>query len=346
MSLEQRPIRLSVVVPAWKAAGILAPHLPRLVDEAEAFPGGAEVIVVDDASEEGLPPLESLMRRTPGPVRLVRRDTHAGFAVTANVGARSAQGEFLLFLNDDMHVEPGCFRAVIEVLERREDVFAVSPIVVNLESGFPESSIRTRFHRGVFDQVFPGRSGTAAPKQGSLRRIAYACGGALACRRSVFLKLGGFPEMLSPVYWEDAGLSWIARRYGFEVLETGAGRILHDHARTVSAELTPHQVSQYYEKNRLLFTWVHLAGWRAWSSHLAWMPLRLGASFLRGGVLLHALAQALGSVGGVRRARAALASTGSRAHELLREVQSGCRSGWPNEPDFTPAFDNDRGISG
>jgi GT2 family glycosyltransferase len=334
MTRSQHPVRLSVIVPAWNAAEILAPHLPRLLEEADSLPGGAEVIVVDDGSFDGLPPLEDLLSRANGPVRLLRRAEHSGFAVTANAGARGARGEYLLFLNDDMHVEEGCFPALVEILERRPDVFAVSPVVMNLEKGFPESTIRTRFHRGVFDQVFPGRAGTPPPAPGTVRRVAYACGGAFACRRAEFLELGGFPELLSPVYWEDAGLGWIARRLGFESIESGDGKVLHDHARTVSNELTPRQVREYYEKNRLLFTWVHLVGWRAWLVHAVWLPLRLGSSLLRGGALPRAFLAALGCIGDVRRCRATLASTRSRAQVLIECLSGAAETGWPDEPDL------------
>jgi len=333
MTQAQHPVRLSVIVPAWNAAEIFAPHLPRLLEEADSLPGGVEVVVVDDGSLEGLPPLEDLLGRVGGPVRLLRRSTHSGFAVTANAGAQDARGEYLLFLNDDMHVEQGCFRALVQILERRPEVFAVSPVVINLEEGLPESTIRTRLHRGVFDHVFPGRAGTPPPARGTVRRVAYACGGAFACRRAEFLELGGFPEMLSPVYWEDAGLGWIARRRGFESIESGDGLVLHDHARTVSSELTPRQVRDYYEKNRLLFTWVHLVGWRAWLSHVVWMPLRLGSSLLRDGSLLRAFIAALGCLGDVRRSRANLASTRPRAHELVQHLRGADEAGWPNDPD-------------
>lgn len=333
MTLAQHPVRLSVIVPAWNAAEIFAPHLPRLLEEANSLPGGVEVIVVDDGSLEGLPPLEDLLARANGPVRLLRRAAHRGFAVTANAGAQSARGEYLLFLNDDMHVEQGCFRALVDTLEGRPEVFAVSPVIVNLEEGLPESTIRTRFHHGVFDHVFPGRAGTPPPAPGTVRRVAYACGGAFACRRTEFLELGGFPEMLSPVYWEDAGLGWIARRRGFESIESGDCLVLHDHARTVSNELTPRQVREYYEKNRLLFTWVHLVGWRAWLSHFAWMPLRLGSSLLRNGSLLRAFLAALGRLPDVRRCRSTLASTRPQARELFRHLWVADEAGWPNEPD-------------
>jgi GT2 family glycosyltransferase len=333
MTLAKNPVLLSVIVPAWNAAEIFAPHLPRLLEEADSFPGGVEVIVVDDGSLEGLPPLEELLGKANGPVRLLRRGAHSGFAVTANAGARSANGEYLLFLNDDMHVEEGCFSALVESLARRPDVFAVSPVVVNLEEGLPESTIRTRFHRGVFDHVFPGRAGTPPPARGTVRRVAYACGGAFACRRAEFLELGGFPEMLSPVYWEDAGLGWIARRHGFESIESGDGLVLHDHARTVANELTSRQIREYYEKNRLLFTWIHLVGLRAWLSHVAWMPLRLGASLLRHGSLLRAFVAALGSLGDVRRSRASLASTMPRAYELVEHLRRAHEAGWPDEGD-------------
>jgi len=327
------PVRLSVVVPTWNAADILAPHLPRMLDEARDFPGGAEIVIVDDGSERGIELLSELVGGAGGGVRLVRRVVHSGFAMTANAGAQAAEGEYLLFLNTDMHVEPGCFSRLVRVLELQSDLFAVTPVMINLEGGFPESTIRTRFHRGVFDHLFPGRSGQPAPGPGMVRRIAYACGGALACRRDRFLGLGGFPELLSPVYWDDAGLGWVARRHGFEMLEVSDARVLHDHARTIGREITARRIAIHYERNRLLFTWVHLAGWQAWLRHGLWLPLRLAAALVRREPLLAALREALGRLGDVRRTRSRLADTHGEAVRLLRELQRAGAEGWPRDPD-------------
>ncbi len=318
--------RLSVVIPSWNSSATVACHLPAVVSEAEGLVGGAELIVVDDGGDDG----ERLAALAVGAgARLVRRSHNGGFAAACNSGAAAAAGTYMLFLNSDVHVEDGCLDGLLAVLEARSDVFGVTPVIINLPGQFAESTVRLRLHHGVFDALQPGRQGLAPPAPGELRRVAYPCGGALACRRAEFLALGGFPPLLVPFYWEDAGLGWTARRAGREVLEVGAARVLHDHAATIGARVAPAAVRAIYERNRLLFTWVHLAGLGPWLRHLAWLGPRWLTAVVRRDPAARGLPSALCRLGAVRRERRRLTPTRPRAAALVAEVIRSGRGGWP-----------------
>jgi GT2 family glycosyltransferase len=328
---------LSIVIPSWNAAGVLAPHLPRILDEAAHVAGGVEVLVVDDGSDAGLDATIALVAAAGPPARLIRRPQHEGFMATANAGAREAAGEFLLFLNTDMHVEEGCFETLLAALDRHSEAFAVTPVIVNLEEGFAESTTRIRFRRGVLDPLSPGRNGQPPPQPGELRRIAYPCGGAMACRRRQFLDLGGFLELYGPVYWDDADIGWRARRTGYEVLEVGAARILHDHASTIGAHYAPARIGRLYERNRLLCTWINLVGARAWLAHLGWLFPRWAGAVLRRQPAGSALPLALARLPCAWRERRRQRPTRAVARELLAEVMRGGAAGWPIAPQTAPS---------
>lgn len=321
-------MRLSVVVPSWNASAILAPHLPRMVDEAASVHGGAEIVVVDDGSDEDAEALASLVKNTKRSTQLVRLDTHSGFSAASNAGARAAGGESLLFLNTDMHVEPGCFTALLTVLDERPDLFAVSPVIVNAEEGFPESTLVMRFHRGVFDPMALGRTGTPAPAPGKLRKVSHVCGGALACRRAEFLALGGFSTLYAPFYWDDSDLGWRARRSGWDLAETGTARVVHDHAQTIR-RVGHRCVKLVYERNRILFTWLHLAGWRGWTTHALWMPVRCLAAVVRRDQTARGTLTAFARLPEVLRHRSRLRSSRSTARALLDTVRRAGPGGWP-----------------
>ena len=87
---------VSVVVPHYGAPQTPLPLLVSLLEQEDA--GRYEVIVVDDASPEPLPPV-------PG-VSVIRRPTNGGFGAAVNSGAAAATGELLVVLNSDLRVGP------------------------------------------------------------------------------------------------------------------------------------------------------------------------------------------------------------------------------------------------
>lgn len=322
-------MRLSIVIPTWNGGAILGAHMARTAAEARCLTGGCEVVVVDDGSDDALDPVERVVADAGSVARLVRLPLHRGFAPACNAGAQTCRGEHLLFLNNDMELGEGCLDRLLEILEARADVFAVTPVIRNLEGDFPESTTRMVFARGVFDPVFPGRWGEPGPDPGEARRISFACGGALACRRDRFMELGGFSELYAPFFWEDADLGWRARRVGWENLEVGGAAALHDHGRTIGSRFSQRAARRIYERNRLLFTWVHLAGRRGWAAHVAWLPIRWLAAVVRRDPGVAALPDALRRLASVRTNRLAQRASLPGADRLLARVRSSGRGGWP-----------------
>jgi GT2 family glycosyltransferase len=327
-------MRVSIIVPTFGSAELLARHLPAVCAEALEIAGGAEVVVVDDGSPGGGREIAAVAAALGPPVRVVRREENGGFAAAANDGVAAAIGECVLVLNDDMRVEPGCVAALLGAVASRPDLFAVTPVILNLAEGFVESTTALRYHRGVFDVVLPGRAGAPPAAAGELRGIAFACGGALLCRREEFLALDGFSLLLAPFYWEDVDLGWRARRAGRAIAECGDARVLHEHARTIG-RLAPARVRRVYERNRLLLTWLHLAGAGAWARHLLWLLPRTLAALARRDAAAAALPLALARIAAVAAARRRMKSTQSRAAALLGEVVTGGDAGWP--PVLPPA---------
>ena len=111
-------MKLSVVIPTKTRPESLARVLAALAPQIGAVPGGAEILVVDDGSEEPIevPPGVTLLRQEP-----------AGPAVARNAGAARAQGEVLLFLGDDTEPEAG-FLAGHAAAHREQPMHFSSPL--------------------------------------------------------------------------------------------------------------------------------------------------------------------------------------------------------------------------
>jgi GT2 family glycosyltransferase len=145
------------------------------------------------------------------------------------------------------------------------EAFAVVPSIVRRESGEDEARTRIRFRWGVVSTSLGGDTRTDP---------AYACGGAMAFRRSEFLSLGGFDPLYAPFYWEDVDLSYRARKRGRRILHVADARVDHDHGRTIGERFEPRRIAEIYERNRLIFTWKNLTDPLPWRKHLLLLPCK------------------------------------------------------------------------
>jgi GT2 family glycosyltransferase len=123
--------RLSIIVPIFNGLR----YLPAFFDSLRlALPAGSEVILVDDASTE--PVFEAVPDDIgTGTVTRMRNERNLGYAATVNRGFRAATGEIIVQLNTDLILEPRTITAMIDVIERENDVGLVGSKLVYPTTG-------------------------------------------------------------------------------------------------------------------------------------------------------------------------------------------------------------------
>ena len=102
----ERAVPISVVIAAFEAERWVGDAIRSVLDQV---PAPHELIVVDDGSRDRTAEIASTF-----PGVLVLRQENRGAAVARNLGARSAAGEAILFLDADDALLPGA----VEALER------------------------------------------------------------------------------------------------------------------------------------------------------------------------------------------------------------------------------------
>jgi GT2 family glycosyltransferase len=150
------------------------------------------------------------------------------FSRLCNEGARQAQGDYLLFLNNDTEVlHPDWLERMLR-LANRPDVGVVGATLL-----YPDGTLQ---HAGLF----PRRDGQwihgyrnlpadAPGDQGELahvRTVPAVTGACMMLGRDFFWTLGGFDEKL-PTSYGDVELCCRARRHGTQVVVTPHARLLH-----------------------------------------------------------------------------------------------------------------------
>jgi serine acetyltransferase/GT2 family glycosyltransferase len=113
---EPAPLRASVVVPTYNRGPALASLLDQFVGQT-AGEDAFEIVVVDDGSREDPRPG---LARFDGKLQLhVERQANAGAARARQRGAEVARAELLIFLDDDMVIEPTFVEAHLAAHEGR-----------------------------------------------------------------------------------------------------------------------------------------------------------------------------------------------------------------------------------
>lgn len=182
-----------------------------------------EVWVVDNASTDGS---VGLVRSRFPWVRVVPSDTNLGFSRAYNRAAAMAASESVVFLNDDMRVDPGFLSVLHATRGRHPEAKAVAARIMNWNGS------RVDFEGA--DTFFTGHAwqrGLGEPAEGrSFResRLLFGCAGALLVQRAGFLGIGGFdPDYFS--FFEDVDLGWRLALAGDETWLAPEAVAFHKH---------------------------------------------------------------------------------------------------------------------
>jgi glycosyltransferase involved in cell wall biosynthesis len=105
---------VSVVIPTKNRAGLLREALASLV--AQTYPDW-EAIVVDDKSTDGTVEQVQALALADGRIRLVRREQRsAGASACRNQGVAAARGEYVIFMDSDDALAPGCLAGRVKFM--------------------------------------------------------------------------------------------------------------------------------------------------------------------------------------------------------------------------------------
>lgn len=124
--------KLSVIVVSYGGADLLRRCLTSIPDATDT--AAVEVIVVDNASPDGTP---DMVEREFPDVRLIRSPSNAGFAAGNNRGLQASSGRFVMLLNPDAELVPGCLEVCMKRLSRQDGAAVVVPRLLN-----PDGSIQ------------------------------------------------------------------------------------------------------------------------------------------------------------------------------------------------------------
>jgi GT2 family glycosyltransferase/glycosyltransferase involved in cell wall biosynthesis len=241
--------KASIIIPNWNGRELLEQCLPSVVEAVRSDGWDHEIIVVDNHSTDDS--VRFLKANYPE-VKVLELDRNRGFAGGCNAGAAASQNEIIVFLNNDMIVDRGFLRPLLDGFSD-ERVFAVSSQIYfwDAEKRREETGQTRGFFKLGFLQVVHDEPGDAD----RTRPVFYAGGGSSAFDRDKFLALGGFDELFQPFYWEDTDVSYRAWKRGWKVLYEPRSVVHHKHRGTIGKTYDADFTHKAINRNHFLFMW-------------------------------------------------------------------------------------------
>jgi GT2 family glycosyltransferase len=192
---------------------------------ARAGFGGHDLVVVDNASTTPLP------ASLPGcpQYRHLRLDVHHGFAEACNIAVAGADTDFLLFLNNDVLLDPEALESMLAAFARHPDLGICGTRML-----FPDGTVQ---HAGVVMAPAPkgpyhiGRRARPECVSRMRERFQAVTGACLMITRQAFEAVDGFEASYNFGY-EDVDLCLKVRQHGWDVRCVQDTASLHFEAMT------------------------------------------------------------------------------------------------------------------
>ncbi|MEM2125319.1 MAG: glycosyltransferase family 2 protein [Candidatus Methanosuratincola sp.] len=193
-----------------------------------------EIIVVDNASTDGS--VEMVKGEFPS-VRLLRSKVNLGYGAAANRAIGSCQSDYVLLLNSDTQLKPGCLPALRDYLDKNPSTAIAGPRISNPD-GTPQTStfyyptpahiflyLSGIYQAIIYLPVLRKRSLQATPAL-STRVVPWVVGAAFAFRREDFESVRGFDEEFF-MYFEEVDLCYRLVKNGKQIHYAPVGEIIH-----------------------------------------------------------------------------------------------------------------------
>jgi mycofactocin system glycosyltransferase len=222
--LEWRPAddsfepSVSVVVAVYNRACEIGPCVESLL--SLKYPRSkCEIIVVDDASEDGTGSVASQYD-----VKLIKLDRNRGQSAARNVGVTEARGEIVAFIDSDCIAEPEWLRELTPYFQDSR-----TALVGGYVDSYFRDSILDRYEE-VKSPLNMGEETLIGMGEESDFYVP-ACN--MLVRKEAFLRVGGLNEEMR--VGEDVDFCWRLKERGFRLIYVPEGTVRHKHRNRFGA---------------------------------------------------------------------------------------------------------------
>ena len=193
--MSDNKLNVSIIIPHWNNVDILSDCLESI---SSIKLSNFEIIIVDNASSDRS--VDWIKSNYPN-VNLIENDKNYGYAGGCNIGAKYAEGDKLIFLNNDTVLDSDCIPHMLKSMNTNPSMAAVQPKVLNyFDKTLLDYAGGAGGHMDIY--CFPMARGRIFAKQeydqgqyDNREKCFWASGTCLMIRKEIFHKAGGFDDV-------------------------------------------------------------------------------------------------------------------------------------------------------
>ena len=263
----------------WDGKHLLEESIPAALEAVGRVEGDHEVVVVDNGSTDGS--VDFVRERYPG-VRVVSLDRNYRFTGGNNRGLQTSSRDVVVFLNNDMIVDPDFLPPLLGGF-RDPAVFAMTSQVFFWDKNRRREETgktRARYENGFF-RMWHDEVGSDEEHADAIP-VFWCGGGSCAFDRGKYLAIGGLDTLFNPFYVEDTDISYQAWKRGWKCLLAPSSHVVHRHRATNKPKFGEDFVDNTIRRNQYLFIWKNVTETRLLVEHLLGLP-RIHARLIAAG---------------------------------------------------------------
>jgi len=248
---------VAVLIPNWNGRAVIERCLRALLAQAEEV--DLEVVIVDNASNDGAPELLRQEAASSSRIRVVFNDHNRLFAAACNQAYALTDAPFVLVANNDVEPHPGAVAALLRYALATPAVAAVTPRLVLPDGRLQEAYRRlptaalviAHYHRlgRLIDRFVLGRRlqdryfCRDLPFEGPTE-VEQPGASFTLLRRSAVEEVGGLFDERFPLLFNDVDLAFRLRAGGWSSIVLPQIRVLH-HDGVASRQLAPSEYARW-----------------------------------------------------------------------------------------------------
>ncbi len=209
------PAVASTADPWQRVTVVMVVHNSRYILPASlgALTEAPRVVIVDTLSTDGTAEAATALHAC---ASIIHNTEDHGLAWASNLGFAAAETEYVLHLNPDAEVAPGCVERLIATADSFPDAIAIAPLLTN-RRGDMELDVMHAWERN-HHKIAHVPSGPFC--------TWFLTGAVVLWRTRAFRAIGGFDESFF-LYAEDADISLRATRAGYGLIVDPSARARH-----------------------------------------------------------------------------------------------------------------------
>lgn len=205
--------KLSIITVTYNSQQCIQSYLDSVLKH---LPPSSEVIIVDNLSQDATAQIVKQERS----VKLVENKKNLGFSKGNNIGAKVALGEYLFFLNPDIHVVDDSTNKLLEFAQSHPEAGLVAPRLIEPGGSTQASVKKLPTLLGVIREYWLGQRYAYeqyAPTTGQPIEVEAVYGAAMMIKKELLEKIGGFDERYF-LFFEDLDLCRKIGKLGLKII--------------------------------------------------------------------------------------------------------------------------------